>query len=451
MDQYSQLRRFGLFDANVPRYTSYPPASKFNDAVTPDIHRQWLGAIRPGAQVSIYLHIPFCRRLCWFCACRTQGTRSLSPVSAYVDTLIQEIATIRAALPDGVQAARIHWGGGTPTLLPPDDIVRLSDAVLTAFPTTSASEISVEIDPNEIDAPRLDALARMGMTRASIGVQDFDPEIQTIIGREQSYDVTLAAVEGIRARGIHSLNTDLLYGLPKQTRARIASSIQMLLSLNPDRIALYGYAHVPWMAKRQALIPTDDLPGPETRLRLFETAQETLAWDGYRQIGIDHFARSSDSLTQAAEQGRLRRNFQGYTDDICDVLIGLGASAISKFPQGFVQNQAATAKYQKAVRADALPTGRGHVFGGDDVLRARMIEMLMCDFHISVDGLVAERLGSAKRIRGILRRAADAFPGQVHYSADGLHVPDRAHPLARLIARQLDAYEIEPSGHSSAI
>jgi oxygen-independent coproporphyrinogen-3 oxidase len=451
MDQHTQLRRFGLFDANVPRYTSYPPATQFAGGVTPDIYRDWLGQIPEGSAVSVYLHVPFCRRLCWFCACRTQGTRTDSPVKAYVETLLQEIASIRAALPDGIVASRIHWGGGTPTILPPEDMDRLASALRAAFPETAATEISVEIDPNEIDDARLDALAAMGMTRASIGVQDFDPEIQKIIGREQTYEVTRAAVEGLRARGITSLNTDLLYGLPLQTRARITASLQMLLSLNPDRIALFGYAHVPWMAKRQSLIPTEDLPSPEARLTLFETAQGVLSWDGYLQIGIDHFAREGDSLSVAATEGRLRRNFQGYTDDTSDVLIGLGASAISRLPQGYAQNAASTAAYQKAVRAGELATGRGHEFSGEDKLRARMIELLMCDFRIETCTLLDEGLASANRVDELLDRVADAFPGQVSRSADGLSVPDAAHPLVRMIARRIDAYDSKSSGHSSAI
>ena len=262
MTRVSQLQRHGLFESNVPRYTSYPPANHFTGGVSEAEHRTWLNTISTDQPVSIYMHIPFCRRLCWFCACRTQGVRSDAPVEAYVDTLIKEIQALKRHLPQDVRAERVHWGGGTPTLLPPQQMRRLATELAESVPLTDSGEFSVEIDPNEIDDARLDALADAGMTRASIGVQDFDPEIQTIIGREQSYDVTRAAVEGLRARGIASLNTDLLYGLPKQSRERISASIQMLLSLNPDRIALYGYAHVPWMAKRQSLIPTEDLPSP---------------------------------------------------------------------------------------------------------------------------------------------------------------------------------------------
>ncbi len=240
MTEESQLARLGLFDARVPRYTSYPTAPQFTDAVGSSLFRQWVGAIAPGSRISLYLHVPFCRRLCWFCACRTQGTSSDDPVIAYVETLKSELALLRDVLPEGVTLSRLHWGGGTPTLLPAAQMRDLARAVFDVVPMGEGAEFSVEIDPNEIDAGRLDALAEAGMNRASIGVQDFDPEIQQIIGRDQSYDITRDAVEMIRARGVHSLNADILYGLPNQTRARVADSVQKLLSLSPDRVALYG-------------------------------------------------------------------------------------------------------------------------------------------------------------------------------------------------------------------
>jgi oxygen-independent coproporphyrinogen III oxidase len=284
--------------------------------------------------------------------------------------LTQEIGALGRALPQGVTVARLHWGGGTPTLLGAPVMRDLAQSLRAAMPFAPDAAFSVEIDPNEIDTARIDALAEAGMTRASIGVQDFDPDIQQIIGRVQGYEVTRAAVEGLRAAGIRSLNADILFGLPEQTMARLSDSVQMLMSLNPDRVALYGYAHVPWMAKRQAMIPTELLPSPEARLDLFDTARRLFLWDGYQEIGIDHFARPEDSIAVAARTGHLRRNFQGYTDDTCDVLIGLGASAISRFPQGFAQNVSSTAAYQKAVRAGQMATGRGHVFKGEDRLRA---------------------------------------------------------------------------------
>lgn len=447
----TQLKRHGLFDTSAPRYTSYPPANRFSNAVSPSIHRDWLASVPAGARVSIYVHVPFCRRLCWFCACRTQGMRRDAPVTAYVETLLTEIKMLRQALPEDVQMARLHWGGGTPTLMSPRDMDRLARALHLAFPATPDVEFSVEIDPTEIDDARLDALALAGMNRASIGVQDFDPEVQSLIGREQSYQLTSDVVTALRARGVHSLNTDLLYGLPKQTNARIAASMQMLLSLNPDRLALYGYAHVPWMSKRQSLIPTEHLPAPEARLGLFETAQKLLHWDGYTQIGIDHFARPTDSLAKAAATGHLKRNFQGYTDDSCDVLIGLGASSISKFPQGYVQSLPGTAAYQKAVRGGVFPTGKSHIFEGDDRLRARLIEMIMCDFRIDIAQVEAEGLGKRTHVEALLAGVADTYGALVEFTPDALSVPQQSVPLARLIARSFDAYDTRSAGHSSAI
>jgi oxygen-independent coproporphyrinogen-3 oxidase len=451
MEHVNQLRRMGLFDAKVPRYTSYPPATKFSNDVSGPVFLDWIQAIPEGAKISLYLHVPFCRRLCWFCACRTQGVRSDEPVIAYVETLKQEIRALGKMLPAGVEVARLHWGGGTPTLLAPDLMTALSSTLHESVTFAADAEFSVEIDPNEIDAARIDALAAAGMNRASIGVQDFDPDIQQVIGRIQGYEVTRAAVEALRAAGIHSLNADILYGLPHQNQERISESVQMLLSLSPDRVALYGYAHVPWMAKRQALIPTDALPSPEDRLHLFDTARRLFLWDDYQEIGIDHFAKTTDSMAVAARTGRLRRNFQGYTDDTCDVLIGLGASAISRFPQGYAQNASSTAAYQKSVRAGELATGRGHAFKGEDQMRSRMIEMLMCDFRIDADEIAQDFRPAPTRLSEMFTAAADQFPGVVRITPDGFEILQEGRPLARMIARAFDEYEMRSEGHSSAI
>lgn len=443
--------RLGLFDARVPRYTSYPTAPNFAGSVGADTFDGWIRSIAPGSAISLYLHVPFCRRLCWFCACRTQGTKSMDPVRAYAEVLQAEIAMLAARLPEGVTLSRLHWGGGTPTLLPAEEITRLSAALLAAVPMGKGAEFSVEIDPNEIDAARLDALAAAGMNRASVGVQDFDPAIQKIIGREQSFEVTQRAFEMIRARGIGSINADILYGLPEQSSARIADSVQKLLSLSPDRVALYGYAHVPWMARRQQMIPSDALPAPEERLALFETARKLFTWDGYVEIGIDHFARPGDGLAIAARLGRLRRNFQGYTDDTAEVLVGLGASSISRFPQGYAQNAPATSDHSRAIREGRFSTHRGHVFSPDDLLRARIIEALMCDFAVSSAELVTRFDVSEARLARLYAAAREAFGEMVQVTAAGLAIPERARPLTRMIARSFDAYEMSRSGHSSAI
>ncbi|MCI5087095.1 MAG: oxygen-independent coproporphyrinogen III oxidase [Rhodovulum sp.] len=451
MSTESQLAKFGLFDARVPRYTSYPTAPHFSSSVGNSQFSSWIRAIPEGAQISLYLHVPFCRRLCWFCACRTQGTQTDSPVRAYIDTLLTEIAMLGRTLPKGVTLSRLHWGGGTPTLLSPDMIREVAQAVFDVAPLAPNAEFSVEIDPNEVDQARMDALAEMGMTRASIGVQDFDPEIQTVIGRIQSFETTKRAVDMIRDHGIQSLNTDILFGLPHQTKERITESVQKLLALSPDRVALYGYAHVPWMAKRQQMIPSDALPTPQERLSLFETARRLFLWDDYTEIGIDHFARKGDGLDIAARTGRLRRNFQGYTDDTSEVLIGLGASAISRFPQGFAQNNAATSAYTGHIQKGEFATHRGHAFAGEDLLRSRMIEALMCDFRISRDEMCDSFGKTPEQITAMFTQVADEFAGYVSLDSGDFVIRPEGQPLTRMMARGFDAYDLSKAGHSSAI
>lgn len=446
-----QLARLGLFDAKVPRYTSYPTAPHFNNDVGPALFGDWIAGITPDSEISLYIHVPFCRRLCWFCACRTQGTQTDNPVIAYVDVLKAELDLLAAHLPEGVSLSRLHWGGGTPTLLAPDLMRDLARRIFDTVPLGPNAEFSVEIDPNEIDEARLDALAEAGMNRASIGVQDFDDEIQKTIGRIQSFDITRDAVDMIRARGITSLNADILYGLPHQTMARMTESVQKLLSLSPDRVALYGYAHVPWMAKRQQMIPSDALPTPERRLDLFETARRLFLWDTYAEIGIDHFATQDDGLTRAQNSGQLKRNFQGYTDDQAPVLIGLGASSISRFPQGYAQNAAATSVHIKAIRDGRFSTVRGHQFKGQDVLRARLIEALMCDFRIDTVEILRNHDISAAELAALYHKTNAAFDGLLHVDETGLSIPPEIRPLTRIIARSFDAYDLSKAGHSSAI
>jgi oxygen-independent coproporphyrinogen-3 oxidase len=408
-------------------------------------------ALDPSTPISLYVHVPFCRRLCWFCACRTQGTSTLNPVAAYVETLKLELRLIKKWLPEGIKIGHLHWGGGTPTLLDPMMIRDLSTAIRDLAPFSDPYEFSVEIDPNEIDDARLDALVQAGMNRASIGVQDFDPHIQKTIGRIQSYETTKAAVDGLRARGVKSLNADILYGLPGQTRERIADSVSQLLSLTPDRVALFGYAHVPWVARRQSMIPTDELPTPQERLELFNVARDLFAMDGYADIGIDHFARKGEGLELAARSGKLRRNFQGYTDDKYQTMVGVGASSIAKYAQGYAQNAPSTSDYQKRVRAGELPIVKGHQFTADDLVRGRMIETLMCDFRVTFRDLQARFAMTQQDFNAFAKAADAAFPKMLYVSDAVIEINDHARPLTRMIARHFDAYAMSTDQHSSAV
>lgn len=451
METKTQLAKLGLFDAKVPRYTSYPTAPHFNADIGPSDYTRWISEIPTDSEVSLYIHVPFCRTLCWFCACRTQGTQSEAPVAAYLETLKTELAMLGKILPKGTKLSRLHWGGGTPTLLLPSMMEELAGAIADIAPLAENAEFSVEIDPNEIDVARLDVLAAAGMNRASIGVQDFDDEIQKSIGRIQSFEVTRDAVLAIRERGVRSLNADILFGLPHQTNTRISESVQKLLSLSPDRVALYGYAHVPWMARRQNMIPSDALPTPTERLELFEVARDLFLHDNYAEIGIDHFALKTDGLAIAQKAGTLRRNFQGYTDDKSQALIGVGASSISRFSQGFTQNAPATGVHTKAIRAGEFSVSRGHAFSDDDHLRGRLIEALMCDFAINT-AEIAEGFGLAREtVHTMLADVERQFDGLLHLDETGLSVPVEARPLTRIIARSFDAYDLSKAGHSSAI
>ncbi|GAA6209447.1 oxygen-independent coproporphyrinogen III oxidase [Cognatishimia sp. WU-CL00825] len=451
MSNKTQFEKLGLFDAKVPRYTSYPTAPQFSAELGASQFLGWIAQIPENSKISLYVHVPFCRRLCWFCACRTQGTTTLSPVASYVETLKQELALLAANLPAGVTLSRLHWGGGTPTLLDPAMMDDLCGAIFDVAPMADDGEFSVEIDPNEISEDRLEVLARHGMNRASIGVQDFNPKIQKTIGRDQSYEITRDAVDMIRAQGVKSLNADILYGLPHQTNAGISESVQKLLSLSPDRVALYGYAHVPWMAKRQQLIPADALPSATERLDLFETAETLFLADGYDGIGIDHFALPTDGLSAAQKSGTMRRNFQGYTDDQAEVLIGVGASSISRFPQGYAQNAPSTSAHVSAIRDGTFSTVRGHVFQGQDKLNARLIEAVMCDFAVDSNEISQVFGVSHAALKSDFDRVNARFEGLLQVDDNGLFIPKDARPLTRLIAQAFDAYDQGKAKHSSAV
>jgi oxygen-independent coproporphyrinogen-3 oxidase len=450
MEHIEKLAALGLFDTRVPRYTSYPAAPIFAPQTGAARQSEWLSMLPAPLPVSVYVHIPFCERLCWFCACRTQGTQTLSPVKAYQDTVIAELQLLRAVLPSGLRMGRLHWGGGTPTILPPAMIHTLSQAIKAVIPPADDFEFSVEIDPTLVDDAKIDALAAEGMNRASIGIQDFSPIVQAAIGRDQSYSATLDCVTALRRAGITSLNADLVYGLPHQDLKTMSATIAQVLTLKPERIALFGYAHVPHMAKRQKLIDEAALPGDILRYRLAEAAAAQFRAAGFQAIGIDHFARPDDGLAVAANTHRLRRNFQGYTTDDCQTLIGIGASSISRFSQGYVQNASATAAYTQRIKAGTLAGARGHSLSDDDQLHARAIEMLMCDFRIDRNEL-RETFGQAEA--GLIPRhlgVVDAFPGCISYSQDAVTILPSAKPLTRLIARAYDAYTRTDALYSKA-
>jgi oxygen-independent coproporphyrinogen-3 oxidase len=440
----------------VPRYTSYPTAPHFHAGIDRATYRSWLAALPERAALSLYFHIPFCDTLCWFCGCHTKITRQYAPIAAYLEALLGEIDGIAAAAPAGVTVRHIHWGGGSPTILAADDTRRLMAALRQRFTIDLTAEFAVEVDPRGLTEAQMDALAESGLTRVSIGVQDFDPMVQAAINRIQTFEETNRVVAGFRARGVRSLNIDAIYGLPGQQNAQLARTLDDVIRLDPDRIALFGYAHVPWMKRHQTLIPAETLPDVVARHAHAEGAAERLVAAGYHRIGIDHFAKPGDSLAIAATEGRLQRNFQGYTVDPADALIGLGASAIGRLPQGFVQNETAIALYQRAIAQNgtsALATVRGVALTPEDELRGAVIERLMCDLRFSKAHLLARYGRAAEPIvaeaDAILRDDVDGF---VLPTDDGFAVTDRGRPFLRTIAARFDAYlGKRPAGHSLAV
>ncbi|TGQ29405.1 oxygen-independent coproporphyrinogen III oxidase [Mesorhizobium sp. M00.F.Ca.ET.216.01.1.1] len=438
---------------NVPRYTSYPTAPHFHAGVDAAVYRGWLEALESGDEISLYLHIPYCDKLCWFCACHTKQTRHYEPVTAYLRSLHAEIATIAGLVSGKVRVRAIHFGGGSPTMLKPDDMVALGAVLRDSFDFLLDAKISVEIEPNDMDEARLDALAEIGMTRASLGVQDFDPKVQKAINREQSFLQTKAVVDGVRLRGVGSVNLDLLYGLPHQTKESVCSTVAQALTLEPDRMALFGYAHVPWFKKHQTMIDEAWLPGPAERFAQSQLAARAIVDKGYEAIGLDHFAKPGDALAIAARAGALHRNFQGYTEDRCETLIGLGPSSIGRFRQGYVQNMPSTAEYGRMVADGGLAAVRGIALSDDDRVRGWIIERLMCDFAFSAIDLV-ERFGEAGQ-KLLLQSSSMALHDPVRLlelDGDSFVVPDESRPFVRSIAAKFDKYfESGTARHSVAV
>lgn len=429
------------YGRSVPRYTSYPTAPHFSQNVNEFTYRDWLSDLGDQHSLSLYAHIPFCDSLCWFCGCHTKHTRKYKPVSDYLAVLKLELAKIAALTGGRPKLNRLHWGGGSPTILTQEDILSLADCIRCHFSPSNAFEFSVEIDPRGLNDGQMDALASAGLTRASIGVQDFNSHVQQHINRIQTFDETLRVVQGLRQRGVQSLNLDVMYGLPGQDIHDLRSTIEKVVELAPDRIALFGYAHVPWMKAHQGMIREDLLPDPMARFEQAEQAASLLVAVGFSRIGFDHFAQPTDNLAVSARNGSLRRNFQGYTDDTADALIGVGASAIGKLPGGYIQNSVATGDYVRRVLDTGLAPVKGYRLEPEDRMRAHLIERLMCDYEISAPDLVSSFGDPAQELVGELKQLAANDPDEL-FDRDGdrFFVTERGRPFIRTIASTFDSF-----------
>ena len=426
----------------VPRYTSYPTAPHFracDDDTTP---RAWLSQVPADATLSLYLHVPYCRSLCWYCGCHATVVNGDRPVAEYAGALAREIATLAAAMPHRNRLVHLHWGGGSPNIVPPNALARVMETVRRCFPPAADAELAMELDPRTTRPVETAAiLADVGINRASLGVQSFDPRVQKAVNRVQSFGQTLAIADALRRAGIDRLNIDLLYGLPYETTASVIETTERVIDLAPDRIAVFGYAHVPNFKRHQRLLPEDALPDGPARWAQAQAVADRLTGAGYVPVGLDHYARLDDPLAIAAGSGRLRRNFQGYTIDPADVLLGAGMSAIGTLPQGYVQNAASVRDWRAAVDAGRLPVAKLRETSDDDRLRRSVIERLMCDMAVD--------LAAVAQVHGCRAETFDAERPQLALLAqdglidlDGNRITVRAdcHTLVRTVAAVFDRY-----------
>lgn len=428
-------------DARVPRYTSYPTAAAFSAAVGPDEYVGNLAHIAAAGPVSVYLHVPFCRSICWYCGCHTTITRQDAPVADYLDVMKEEIELVSFAAGNDVPVKYVHFGGGTPSVMKPQEFSALMAKLRSAFTFEAKAGVAVEIDPRTLVAPMIDALGENGVDRASLGVQSFDPIVQAGIKRLQSFEQTERAVAGLRSAGVSSINFDLIYGLPEQTVQSCIETVRLAAELRPERFAVFGYAHIPAFKKHQRLIDEASLPDAKQRNEQAEVIAEELQNAGYQRIGLDHFALPDDQLALAARNRALRRNFQGYTTDDCDSLIGLGASAIGRLPAGYMQNHVPLALYAERIAFGVLPTAKGYLLSEEDKLRARVIERLMCDFEADLGQLSS---GSGFDT-GFLVERNDRLgelmaDGVVTISGERIVVCEEARFMVRAVAAAFDAY-----------
>ena len=437
----------------LPRYTSYPTAPHFSAAIGPDSYAGWLGAIPSNASASLYLHVPFCRAMCWYCGCHTSVVRRDEPIAVYAAALRCEMALVSQQIGRRLEVDHVHFGGGTPTIMAPESFADLMGSIRHSFSIRPSAEIAVEIDPRRLTPQMIEALADGGVNRASLGVQSFDPVVQHAINREQSFETTASATEGLRRAGITGINFDLIYGLPHQTLASCLDTVSRCVELRPDRLSVFGYAHVPAFKKHQRKIEEASLPDGAERHCQSEAISTALARAGYVRIGLDHFALPDDGMAMARQGGKLRRNFQGYTTDASDLLLGFGASAIGHLPQGYVQNEVGTRAYLERIARGRLATEKGYVLTDDDRLRAEIIERIMCDFGVDVGGICARHGSAAEAVLSSSARLQSLISdGVVKLDGTALAVMDDSRFLVRSVAAAFDAH-LAGSGqrHSRAV
>jgi len=437
----------------LPRYTSYPTAPHFTGSVDSTVYARWLESIPQDATASLYLHIPFCRSMCWYCGCNTSVARRDEPIEAYLPAVHREIELVPQNLSHRIEVSHVHFGGGTPTIVKPKAFADLVESLRRSFAVRPDAEIAVEIDPRTLSGPMIETMADSGVNRISVGVQSFDPTVQHAINRRQSFKETASATKALRRAGVAGVNFDLIYGLPHQTVASCIETVLQCAELRPERLSIFGYAHVPSFKPHQGMIDAESLPDGLERYRQFEATAAALRDLGYRRIGLDHFCLPGDPMSDAQEAGRLRRNFQGYTTDRADVLLGFGASAISQLAEGYVQNDSGARGYAARIAAGNLATVKGYALTNDDRLRREIIERIMCDFRVDVGRICDAHGASTEKVLQTSPRLRDLIAnGVAVLDGTSLSVEEDARFLVRCVAAAFDAH-LEGSAlrHSRAV
>ncbi|MHA6645343.1 oxygen-independent coproporphyrinogen III oxidase [Mesorhizobium sp. A623] len=429
------------FDERLPRYTSYPTAPNFSPEINSATYSQWLTDLPSNTPASLYLHIPFCRSMCWYCGCHTTITAKDQPIVDYLSLLRKEIDMVSTQAGAPVRVERVHFGGGTPTIVEPADFIALAALLRDRFDFIATAEVAVEIDPRTLAAEMAAALGEAGVGRASLGVQSFDPVVQKAVNRIQSEEQTLEAVIHLRESGVERINFDLIYGLPHQTVRSCVESAEAAAAMKPDRFAVFGYAHIPSFKKHQRMIDEAVLPDGAARHEQALAIAETLVAAGYRQIGLDHFALPEDDMAQAQAKGTLRRNFQGYTTDRCETLLGFGASAIGSMGQGYVQNEVGLGHYADRIGTGRLATAKGYKLTLEDRVRANVIERLMCDFEVDVPSIAAHHAFDPSCLLEANEKLEALERDELLENKNGfIRVAEDRRFLVRTVAAAFDAY-----------
>jgi oxygen-independent coproporphyrinogen-3 oxidase len=441
-------------DVSGPRYTSYPTADRFVEAFGPAQLAQWLGKRNIGGisqPLSVYVHLPFCESICYYCGCNKVVTRDHGRSSKYIKYLEKELELLGPLLGAGSRIAQLHWGGGTPTFLAQDEMRDLMAALDARFARGGDCECAIEVDPRHAPAGTMEFLAGLGFNRVSLGVQDFDPEVQKAVHRIQPEELVRRVVREARESAFRSINFDLIYGLPKQTLDSFDRTLEQVITLAPDRIALYSYAHLPTLFKPQRRIAPAELPSAEAKLQILTLAIGKLTGAGYVYIGMDHFARPDDELAVAQRQGRLQRNFQGYSTCADSDLIGLGCSAIGKIGPTYYQNQKRLDDYYAVLDAGRLPVARGLELTQDDIVRRAVIQALACHFRLSIESIEDAYLVDfasyfATELKDLRRLQLE---GLVDLTDQWISVTPRGRLLVRVICMVFDRYLREARARAS--